>query len=66
MTQEEKELLLKAYQKFPDRKPTDECGYMELLQIPVKFITGSYENLKLTTPEDLVITESILKRRKKV
>ena len=62
----EKELLLKAYQKFPDKKPTDECGYMELLQIPVKFIAGSYENLKLTTPEDLVIAENILKRRKKV
>lgn len=58
-----KTLLLDAYQKFPKERPTDECGYLERMGIPVKLVLGSYENLKLTTPEDLVIAEKILKRR---
>lgn len=31
---------------------------------PVKLIEGSYENLKVTTPEDLVMAESIIRKRK--
>jgi 2-C-methyl-D-erythritol 4-phosphate cytidylyltransferase len=30
----------------------------------VKLIEGSYENFKITTPEDLVIAESIINKRK--
>ena len=32
---------------------------------PVKVYPGSYENIKITTPEDLDLAECILKRRGK-
>lgn len=31
---------------------------------PVRLVEGSYENIKLTTPEDIYIAEEILRRRK--
>lgn len=31
----------------------------------MKLVMGSYDNIKVTTPEDLVIAENILKRREK-
>lgn len=31
---------------------------------PVKLVKGSYENLKITTPEDLVLAQALLKTRK--
>jgi 2-C-methyl-D-erythritol 4-phosphate cytidylyltransferase len=38
---------------------------VEALPHPVKIVTGHYTNLKITTPEDLIIAESILKQFKK-
>jgi len=32
---------------------------------PVKLVEGSYENLKITTPEDLILAQALLARRKK-
>ena len=29
----------------------------------VRLVEGSYENLKVTTPEDLVLAEALLKKR---
>ena len=29
----------------------------------VKLVEGSYENIKVTTPEDMIVAESFLKRR---
>lgn len=42
---------------------TDDCAVAEHYGIPVKMIAGSYENIKLTTPEDLAVAERILKGR---
>jgi 2-C-methyl-D-erythritol 4-phosphate cytidylyltransferase len=39
---------------------TDEGGLIELLGQPVKVVEGSYLNIKLTTPEDLLIAEQFL------
>lgn len=39
---------------------TDDCGLVEKLGMPVKLIPGSYTNIKLTTPEDLLFAEAIL------
>lgn len=39
---------------------TDDMMLVEKLGIPVKIIEGSYNNIKITTPEDLIIGESIL------
>lgn len=58
-------LLLECYQKAgaSGKKFTDDCGVVEYCGQPVKLILGSYENLKITTPEDLILAEAILRRR---
>ncbi|NLP43578.1 MAG: 2-C-methyl-D-erythritol 4-phosphate cytidylyltransferase [Peptococcaceae bacterium] len=43
---------------------TDDAALMEWQGYPVKIIPGSYENLKITTPEDLLLAEIILQKRK--
>ncbi|MFQ5479941.1 MAG: 2-C-methyl-D-erythritol 4-phosphate cytidylyltransferase [Thermodesulfobacteriota bacterium] len=42
---------------------TDEASLLERIAIPVCTFAGSYENIKITTPEDMLIAESILQRR---
>lgn len=43
---------------------TDDCAVMEIIGKKVKITEGSYENIKITTPEDLIIAEKILEKRK--
>ncbi len=70
------ELILEAYKKLidelenrkagPDFTVTDDAMVVEtMLQHPVKLVTGSYENIKITTPEDMLMAEAILKKSKK-
>ena len=42
---------------------TDDASLVERLGHGVKVFCGSYENIKITTPEDLVFAEAILERR---
>lgn len=43
---------------------TDDSMIVESLHLcPVKLVMGSYDNIKVTTPEDLVVAENILQRR---
>lgn len=42
---------------------TDDSVLVERIGHKVKMIRGSYENIKITTPEDLFFGEAILKRR---
>jgi len=42
---------------------TDDASLVERIGGKIKVILGSYENLKITTPEDLVIGKAILERR---
>ncbi len=44
---------------------TDDAMLLERLGQPVTVYQGSYENIKITTPEDLDLAECILKRRGK-
>ena len=37
---------------------------MEAAGIPVFMVEGSYENIKITTPEDIALAEGILSGRK--
>ncbi len=39
---------------------TDDCSLAEYIGIPVKIVPGSYQNLKVTTPEDLILAEALL------
>lgn len=41
---------------------TDDCSAVERLGVPVYLTAGAYENMKLTTPEDIPAAEAILER----
>lgn len=60
-----RQLLMKAYQiATADRYyGTDDASLVERLGEPVIVVSGSYENIKVTTPDDLIIAEAILQRR---
>lgn len=61
------ELIKKAYAMLMDQKEinvTDDAMAAEqMLGCPVRLFYGSYENIKITTPEDLEIAEVFLKRK---
>ncbi len=59
-----KEILLEAYTKLRENNMvvTDDAAAVEHMGQKIKIIMGSYENLKITTPIDLLIAEEILKR----
>ncbi len=43
---------------------TDDCMLIEAHGKVVKFVDGDYENIKITTPEDVVLAEIYLKTRR--
>jgi len=43
---------------------TDDCAAAEALGIPVYITEGSYDNLKITTPEDIASAEWIIRSKK--
>lgn len=59
-------LIKEAYAKLMENENipvTDDAMVAEqMLGIKVKLVEGSYENIKITTPEDLIIAESFLKK----
>lgn len=44
---------------------TDCASLLERMGVPVRIYPGSYENLKLTTPEDFLVADAILERRER-
>lgn len=58
-------VLRKAYEAAYRSKfyGTDDAALVERSGVKVKMIAGSYENIKITTPEDLIIAEALLKRK---
>lgn len=61
------ETIKKAHQqaKIEGFHGTDDASLVEHYGGKVAVVTGSYENIKLTTPEDMVIGEAILLKRSK-
>lgn len=55
-----KELVLKAYEKFGNTNVTDDASLVERSGHRVGVVMGSYFNIKVTTPEDLMIAKAIL------
>lgn len=45
-------------------EPTDDCTLVERMGVRIKITPGSYDNIKITTPEDIPVAERILNRRK--
>jgi len=59
-----REILEEALAKFPAVKDaTDESQIVEKAGKKVKIVPSSYENFKITTPEDLVMAEALLEER---
>lgn len=44
---------------------TDDCMLIEAFGKTVKYVDGDYENIKITTPEDIELAENYLNRRRK-
>ncbi len=58
------DIISEAHRKAKDNV-TDDASMVESLGHKVKVFKGSYTNIKVTTPEDLVIAEAIIKSREK-
>ena len=41
---------------------TDDAFLVECMGIKVKMLEGSYENIKITTPEDIILAEAIMRK----
>jgi 2-C-methyl-D-erythritol 4-phosphate cytidylyltransferase len=48
-----------------DIELTDDCMAVELMGMPIKLTKGSNENIKITTPFDLMLAEEILRDRRR-
>ncbi len=59
------EILMKAFERAAGDgfQGTDESSLVERTGVIVTTVAGSHENIKITTPEDLFMAESILRRR---
>ncbi len=57
-------LLLKAFEKAKKEKfySTDEAGLLEHMGVKARIVEGSYDNIKITTQEDLELGRLILER----
>lgn len=62
----EKQLLMEAYKEANQRnlQVTDDSMIVEAYGRKVHVVQGEYTNIKITTPDDLVIGESILNKQK--
>ncbi len=59
------DIITRAYKNLDDHREgaTDDAYLVEKLGVRVKLVKGSYENIKITTPEDLIIAKAILDAR---
>lgn len=57
------DLIKQAYQLKEDVTMTDDASVVEKLGHTISLFEGSYENIKITTPEDLIVAEALVKNR---
>jgi len=57
-------VLKKAYEQKEDPSMTDDASVVEKAGHVISLFEGSYENIKITTPEDLVVAEALLNARR--
>lgn len=57
-------ILLEAYEKAAADHflGTDDAGLVERIGVQVKVVQSDYQNLKITTPEDMIIAEAFMRR----
>lgn len=54
--------IKKAYQVSPAASFTDDASVLESMGETINLVEGNRENIKITTPTDLIIAEAFLKR----
>jgi 2-C-methyl-D-erythritol 4-phosphate cytidylyltransferase len=59
-----KRLILAAYKKFCSKTAFDDAQLLEFMGKKVKVINGSYLNIKITYPQDLIFAKAILQIKK--
>ncbi|MEK4027362.1 2-C-methyl-D-erythritol 4-phosphate cytidylyltransferase [Pseudobacillus sp. FSL P4-0506] len=59
-------LIMQAHRQAQEDRymGTDEASLAERANIRVQIVEGDYDNIKLTTPEDLVFAKAIIQKRK--
>ena len=55
-----KDVLIKAHAKKFKEEATDDAMMVESLGVKVKMVLGSYRNIKVTTPEDIILARQLL------
>ena len=56
------DIIMEAYERRTE-EVTDDAALVEASGRKVKVYMGSYDNIKVTTPEDLALAETILRKR---
>lgn len=61
-----RDILLEAYRKAREDGflGTDDASLVERLGAPVKVVESDYQNIKVTTPEDMLIAEAFLQKQR--
>lgn len=60
------QLIKQAYKIKDDPSLTDDASVAERAGHTISLFEGSYDNIKITTPEDLIVAEALLSSRFKV
>ncbi len=58
-----KDILIKAYKNLKSGKVFDDAGAVEAMKKKVKVVDGSYSNIKITYPEDILLAGAIFRNR---
>lgn len=60
-----RDLITEAHKRAKEQNlsATDDCYLVEQMNHPVKITEGDYQNIKITTPEDILLAEQILNFR---
>ncbi|MBP7216385.1 MAG: 2-C-methyl-D-erythritol 4-phosphate cytidylyltransferase [Candidatus Omnitrophica bacterium] len=57
-----KDIIVKAYARYGNISVTDDAALVERMGKRVHVIESSYSNIKITTPEDLILAEAIVRK----
>lgn len=55
-------LIKTAFEQFGEESSSDDATVLEKAGHPIHLVEGAYTNLKVTTPEDLELASSLMKR----
>lgn len=58
------DVIRKAYSIMEEETLTDDASVVEKAGFPVILFEGSYSNIKITTPEDLIVAEALMSTRR--